>query len=73
MVHLLFPDGTTRELEDAVTVTKDEETGSACCIDAGGRVLATYARGELLAFSCTPFSLELIEELKSPGPIQAVS
>jgi hypothetical protein len=65
MVHLLFPDGTTHDLEDAVSVSKDEDTGSARCIDAGGKVLATYARGELLAFSCTPFSLELIEALQN--------
>ena len=75
MVHLLFPDGTTRELEDALSVTKDEDTGSASCIDAGGKVLATYARGEILAFSSTPFPIELIEALQNAvtAPIQPIS
>jgi hypothetical protein len=75
MVHLLFPDGTTCDLEDAVSVSKDEDTGSARFIDSGGKVLATYARGELLAFSCTPFSLELLEALQNAdtAPLQSIS
>jgi len=61
-----IPDGTTIDLGGAVGVTKDVDTGSASCIDEGGNVLAIYPRGELLAFSYTPFPLELIEALQNP-------
>jgi hypothetical protein len=68
MVHLLFPDGTTRDIDDVASVTRDEDTGQTHCEDADGRIVASFAPGEVLALSYKPLSPELIEAFRTADP-----
>lgn len=71
MVHLLFPDGTTRDLE-AESVHTDVSTGITSCKDCDGNLVATFARGELLALSYKPFSPELIRAYRESVDSQII-
>jgi hypothetical protein len=64
MLHLLFADGTTQDIEDAVSVTRDESTGITHCKNAHGREIAAFARGELLALSFKPFPPYILEAFR---------
>ncbi len=73
MLHLLFPDATTLVIEDAVDVSVDPTKGSTDLLDQDGNVLATYARGQLVAFRHQPFPADAIEALRVSERIMETS
>jgi hypothetical protein len=64
MVHLLFIDGSTRDVQNAVRVTNDG-VGVCSCRDTRGRVIVAYSRHQLVAHSSSPFPTDQVEALKN--------